>query len=104
MSKPKLLFLTSGRDVPSSRFRVLQYLPKLREVARPSVSPCRPPKDITQRDFRFGGWPLGLLLGMAKLFSRLTAIARGPLHDLVYIERELLLHWSPQLEKLAMTL
>jgi hypothetical protein len=104
MSKPKLLFLTSGRDIPSSRFRILQYLPKLREVARPSVSPCRPQKDLTQRDFPFGGWPLGLLLGMAKLFSRMSAIARGPLHDLVYIERELLLRWSPGLEKLAMNL
>jgi hypothetical protein len=104
MSKPKLLFLTSGRDTPSSRFRVMQYLPRLREVARPSVSPCRPQKDLTQRDFRFGGWPLGLTLGTLKMFSRLTAIARGPLHDLVYIERELLLSWSPKLETLAMTL
>ncbi|HEV3026259.1 MAG TPA: glycosyltransferase [Planctomycetota bacterium] len=102
MSKPRLLFLTSGRDTPSSRFRILQYLPRLREVARPSVSPCRPQKDLTQRDFRFGGWPLGMLIGMAKLFSRMTAIARGPLHDLVYIERELLVRWSPGLEKLAM--
>ncbi|HLY10314.1 MAG TPA: glycosyltransferase [Planctomycetota bacterium] len=104
MSKPRLLFLTSGRDTPSSRFRVLQYLPKLRQVARPSVSPCRPQKDLTQRDFQFGGWPLGVMIGAAKMFSRLTAIARGPLHDLVYIERELLVRWSPGLEKLAMGL
>lgn len=102
MSKPKLLFLTSGRDTPSSRFRVLQYLPKLREVALPSVSPCRPQKDLTQRDFSFGGWPLGMMIGLAKIFSRLTAIARGPLHDLVYIERELLLRWTPGFETLAM--
>jgi len=104
MSKPNLLFLTSGRDTPSSRFRVLQYLPKLRGVARPSVSPCRPQKDLTQRDFSFGGWPLGMMIGLAKIFSRLTAIARGPLHDLVYIERELLLRWTPGFEKLAMTM
>jgi hypothetical protein len=104
MSKPKLLFLTSGRDTPSSRFRVMQYLPRLREVALPSVSPCRPQKDLTQRDFAFGGWALGLTLGTLKMFSRLTAIARGPLHDLVYIERELLLRWSPKLENLAMKL
>jgi len=104
MSKPKLLFLTSGRDTPSSRFRVMQFLPLLREVARPSVSPCRPQKDLTQRDFAFGGWPLGAMIGLAKLFSRLTAIARGPLHDLVYIERELLIRWTPKLEKLAMAM
>lgn len=102
MSKPKILFLTSGRDVPSTRFRINQYLPRLREVARPGVSPCRPPKDVTQRDYRYGGWPLGLLLTAGKLWSRLTAICRGPLHDLVYIERELIVSWSPKLEKLAM--
>lgn len=104
MSKPKILFLTSGRDVPSTRFRVNQYLPLLRQVARPGVSPCRPSKDLTQLDFRFGGWPLGVLLAWAKLFSRLTAIARGPLHDLVYLERELIVSWTPKLEKLAMKL
>jgi hypothetical protein len=104
MSRPKLLFLTSGRDTPSSRFRVLQYLPRLKELARPSVSPCRPHKDLTQRDFPFGGWPLGMMIGSAKLFSRLTAIARGPLHDLVYLERELLVRWTPALEKLAMAM
>jgi len=103
MSKPKILFLTSGRDVPSSRFRVNQFLPLLRQVARPGVSPCRPPKNLTQLDFRFGGWPLGMLLTAGKLFSRLSAICRGPLHDLVWIERELLLSWTPRLEKLAMT-
>lgn len=104
MSKPKLLFLTSGRDTPSSRFRVMQYLPRLREVARPSVSPCRPQKDLTQLDFRAGGWPLGLALGTIKMVSRLTAIARGPLHDLTYLERELLVSWTPRLEILAMKL
>ena len=104
MSKPKILFLTSGRDVPSSRFRVLQYLPKLREVAIPGVSPCRPTKDRTHLDFRFGGRPFGAMIGAAKLFSRLTAICRAPLHDLVYIERELLVRWTPKLEKLAMAM
>lgn len=102
MSKPKILFLTSGRDTPSSRFRIMQYLPKLREVAQPGVSPCRPQKDLSHHDFRFGGRLFGAMIGAAKLFSRLTAIARGPLHDLVYIERELLLRWTPKLEKLAM--
>ena len=104
MSKPKLLFLTSGRDTPSSRFRVLQYLPKLRDVARPSVSPCFPQKDLTQRDFAFGGFILGAALGSVKLYTRLLAICRAPLHDLVYIERELLLRWTPRLEKLAMSM
>ena len=74
MKGPRILFLTSGRYVPSSRFRVLQYLPRLKEVARVSVSPCRPPKDLTHYDFRFGGWPLGFLIFLGKFVSRLTAI------------------------------
>jgi hypothetical protein len=104
MSRPKILFLTSGRDVPSSRFRVLQYLPLLREHATAHVAPCRPPKNLSHYDFRFGGWPLGLLLWTGKLMSRLTSICRGPLHDLVYLERELLVSCSPLLEKWAMAL
>jgi glycosyltransferase involved in cell wall biosynthesis len=104
MIRPKILFLTSGRDTPSSRFRVMQYLPRLRQVARVGVSPCRPQKDLTQRDFRFGGMPLGAMLFSAKLFSRLTGMARGMVHDLVYIERELIVSCSPVLEKLAMKL
>ncbi len=101
MTLPKILFLTSGRDVPSSRFRVMQYLPLLKEVARVSVAPCRPPKDLGAYDFPFGGPPLAAALFAAKLFSRLTAICRAPLHDLVYLERELLVSCAPALEKLA---
>ena len=104
MIRPKILFLTSGRDTPSSRFRVMQYLPRLKEVARVSVSPCRPPKDLTHYDLRFGGRPLGLVLFVGKLVSRLTAICRGPLHDLVYLERELIVSCAPALDKLAVKL
>jgi hypothetical protein len=104
MSLPKLLFLTSGRDTPSTRFRVRQYYPMLKERAVVHESPCRPPKDLTRFDFRFGGAPLGLILFTGKLVSRLTAIARGPLHDLVYLERELLVSLAPRLEKLAIKL
>jgi hypothetical protein len=101
MTPPKILFLTSGRDVPSSRFRVMQYLPRLREFARVSVAPCRPPKDLGAYDFPFGGPPLAAAIFAAKLFSRLTAICRAPMHDLVYLERELLVSCAPRLEKLA---
>jgi len=101
MTLPKVLFLTSGRDVPSTRFRVMQYLPLLKDVARVSVAPCRPPKDLGAYDFPFGGPPLAAALFAAKLFSRLTAICRAPLHDLVYLERELLVSCAPALEKLA---
>jgi hypothetical protein len=98
MSRPSILFLTSGRDVPSARFRVRQYLPLLREHATAHEAPCRPDKNLTHYDFRFGGRPLGALLFMGKLWSRWTSMARIPLHDLVYLERELIPSLTPRLE------
>ena len=100
--KPKILFLTSGRDVPSSRFRVRQFFPLLRKHAVPHEAPCRPSKDLTYHAFRFGGRPWGWALHAAKLFSRYTAMARAPLHDLVYLERELLVPSAPRLERRAL--
>jgi glycosyltransferase involved in cell wall biosynthesis len=104
LTPPRILFLTSGRDTPSTRFRVRQYYPLLRDRAVVHESPCRPPKDLTHFDLPFGGRPLGLLLFVGKLVSRLTSILRGPLHDLVYLERELLVSLAPRLEKLAIRL
>lgn len=104
MRLPSILFLTSGRDVPSSRFRVLQYLPRLEEHFRVRVAPCRPRKDRTHFDYRFGGRPFGAALFTAKLLNRLAAIARAPLHDLVYIERELIVSLAPRLENMTCAL
>lgn len=104
MRKPSILFLTSGTRVASSRFRVLQYLPRLREFARVRVAPCRPRKDLTHYDFRFGGRPWGAALFAAKLASRLVSVLRAPFHDLVYLERELLIALSPGLDRFAMAL
>ena len=95
MTRPRILFLTSGRDVPSSVFRVMEYLPRLRPLARVSLSPCRPPKDLSHRQIGRGGWPLDFLLFVGKAVSRLTAISRAPLHDLVFLEGELLAAWAP---------
>lgn len=103
-ARPKILFLTSGRDVPSSRFRVMQYLPRLKDVARASLAPCRPPKSFSTTDLRFAGRLFGPAIFAAKLFSRLSAIARAPLHDLVYLERELLTALTPRLERWAIRL
>ncbi|HXX93820.1 MAG TPA: hypothetical protein VEN81_09310, partial [Planctomycetota bacterium] len=104
MTRPRILFLTSGRDVPSSVFRVMEYLPRLRPLARVSLSPCRPPKDLSHRQIGRGGWPLDFLLFVGKAVSRLTAISRAPLHDLVFLEGELLAAWAPVLEKMALGL
>lgn len=104
MRPPSVLFLTSGFNTPSSRFRVMQYLPRLRGLVRASVAPCRPAKDLTHFDFRYGGLPLAALLGTAKLASRMFSIIRAPFHDLVYIERELMVSLAPALEKMTMAL
>jgi hypothetical protein len=98
MSRPSILFLTSGRDVPSARFRVRQYLPLLREKATAHEAPCRPDKNRTHFDFRFGGRPLGALLFLGKLYSRWMSMLRIPFHDLVYLERELIPSMTPRLE------
>ena len=103
-ARPKILFLTSGRDVPSSRFRVLQYLPRLKDLARASLAPCRPAKSFSTTDLRFAGRLFGPAIFAAKLFSRLTALARAPRHDLVYLERELLTALTPRLERWAIKL
>jgi glycosyltransferase involved in cell wall biosynthesis len=83
---------------------VLQYLPRLREVARVRVAPCRPSKDLTHFDFRLGGRPLGTAIFAAKLLSRTVSILRAPFQDLVYIERELIVSLAPALEKAACAL
>lgn len=102
MTRPSILFLTSGRDVPSARFRVRQYLPLLRERAEAHEAPCRPDKNRTHYDYRFGGRPLGALLFLGKLWSRRMAMLRIPFHDLVYLERELIPSMTPRLELKAL--
>lgn len=82
----RILFLTSGNDVPSSRFRVLQYLPSLRRMGHECVvAPCLPAK--------YRGWPwLGNRLsnGPRALFrgwDLFKACLARP--DVVVVEREL---------------
>jgi hypothetical protein len=99
---PRLLFLTSGRDVPSSRFRVMQYLPRLKGLALASAAPCRPAVSFGPTEMPFAGRLFGPAIFAAKLFSRLMGIARGRFHDLVYVERELLPSLAPRLERRAL--
>ncbi len=82
----RLAFLTSGRWVPSSRFRVLQYLPGLRQLGHDClVMPSRPDK--------YDSWPLlGFRLsGWVKHWHRWGDLVRlkdwRP--DVVVLEREL---------------
>ena len=70
-----ILFLTSGRDVPSSRFRVEQYLPRLREEGiKADLAPCVPEKYAHPA------------LTPAKVVSRIGSILKAPQYDAVYLE------------------
>lgn len=105
MKRPSILFLTSGRTAPSSRFRVLQFLPRLAaDGFRTRVAPCVPNKYLTHYDFRFGGWPLSVLLTTGKIVSRTLSTLRAPFHDLVFIERELLPRITTRFERWAAAL
>ncbi len=91
--KASFLFLTSGRDVPSSRFRVEQYLPRLREEGvRADVAPCVPQKYAHAA------------LTAAKVASRIGALLKSPAYDAVYLERELIVHLTPWLEEVLFSL
>jgi glycosyltransferase involved in cell wall biosynthesis len=82
----RILFLTSGTHVPSSRFRVLQFVPYLRALGhRCVVAPSRPPKYSHYRPL---GWrPSQRLRRYLRRWDVLRARLRS--FDLVFLEREL---------------
>lgn len=85
-SAMRIAFLTSGRRVPSSRFRVLQFVPHLERLGHEClVLPCRPEKyeSLPMLGFR--------LSGLVKRWNRrsdLAALQRWS-PDVVVLEREL---------------
>jgi glycosyltransferase involved in cell wall biosynthesis len=88
-----ILFLTSGKNVPSSRFRVEQYLPRLRdEGVKADLAPCVPEKYAHPA------------LTPAKVLSRIRSILKAPRYDAVYLERELIVHLTPGLEEMLFSL
>lgn len=99
MAKKRALFLTSGRWVPSSRFRVLQFLPQLqRDGWTTTVAPCVPNKYASHHDYP-GGPAIDAALTLAKLHSRFWSSLRAPFYDLVYVERELIPYLTPTPEE-----
>jgi hypothetical protein len=77
--------LTSGRNVPSSRFRVRQFLPALRAEGidvREFVSPITKYASASIR-------PLAWALTGTKLALRLPSVTASRRFDLVWLEREL---------------
>lgn len=82
----KILFLTSGRRAPSSRFRVLQLVPHLRRLGhRCVVWPSHPPK---YESYRWLGWRPSQKL---RRWLRYVDVVRARLNrfDVICLEREL---------------
>jgi glycosyltransferase involved in cell wall biosynthesis len=95
MSSKRVLFLTSGKIVPSSRFRVLQFLPQLkRDGWEITVAPCNPNKYASRDDYP-GGPVADAVLTLAKLGSRFFSVLKSSRYDVIYIERELLPWLTP---------
>jgi len=99
MKERSVLFLTSGRKFPSSRFRVLQYVDLLREDGwTATVAPCLPDKFASRHDWP-GGFVADGLLTAAKVASRLWSALKAPGHEIVYFERELIPYVCPEPEQ-----
>lgn len=84
--RPRLLFLVSGRDVPSTRYRILPYIPLLRSAGyRCEVAYSVPEK---YGEFRLLGWRLSQWLKRATRRWHLLK-SRIREYDVIIIEREL---------------
>lgn len=93
----RILFLTSGREVPASRFRVLQYVPYLE--SRGHVCTVRPSWPEKYRGLRFLGNRLSEPLRIVRrTFEALQEAIDG--HDATFVEREILSSGFAGLERL----
>ncbi len=82
----KILFLTSGAEVPSTRFRVLQFVPMFRAAGhRCTVAHSVPEK---YGHFRILGWRISQRLKRATRRWHLLR-ARAVRYDVIWIEREI---------------
>lgn len=82
----RILFLISGRDAPASRFRILQYVPRLQAAGHTCVvAPSIPPKyhGFPLLGNRGSEWPRR----MFRAWDILAAWWAD--YDVVYLEREL---------------
>ena len=75
----KITAITSGRNVPSSRFRVRQFIEPLRSLGIDVAEyTARPSKYVTRRV-----WPLGLV-------TRIPALLASGRSDITWLEREMI--------------
>ncbi len=92
----KILFLTSGQRVPSSRFRVLQYIPYLQQLSHECVVlPSRPEK---YRSIRGLGSRLSQHVRRFRRLRNIRMIAQSSF-DVVFLERELFSDGSYDVEQ-----
>lgn len=97
----RVLFLISGKNVPSSRFRVLNYLPFLRKAGIECTVLASYPEKYEH--IRWLGYRLSYLLKRLTRYLHYV-YARLKRFDIVFIERELFDHKSFNLELLFMGL
>ncbi|MCA9088079.1 MAG: glycosyltransferase family 4 protein [Planctomycetaceae bacterium] len=82
----RVLFLTSGPNVPSTRFRILPYLPRLRaQGLKCDVFHSAPPK---YHEYPLLGWRLNQKL-RKWMRQRDLVLARLRSYDVIVLEREL---------------
>lgn len=87
MKVPRILFLLSGRDVPATRYRILPYLPYLKEAGfRCHLAFSFPQK---YQGIRWIGWRASQFLKRLR-FTWALLVAFFRRYDIVYIEREIL--------------
>ncbi|MBI2933218.1 MAG: glycosyltransferase family 4 protein [Planctomycetes bacterium] len=95
------LFLLPARESPSSRFRVLQYLPRLQADGwTVRVSACTPSAEPPVKDGMLRGMMHGLGT-LVRVHNRLRAALRVTAYDMIFIERELLPPFTPSTEELV---
>ncbi|MBW2732922.1 MAG: glycosyltransferase family 4 protein [Deltaproteobacteria bacterium] len=100
---PSVVFFTQGVNVPSSRFRVGQFLPHFEAAGvRSTLLPARP---STQGDVPWR-WAHGRRRALFKplsIVSRLIDLPKIRNHDVVFLQRPLLKYYTTILEKIVTT-
>lgn len=86
MKSPRILFLVSGKNVPSTRYRVLPYLPHLRA----SGYTCDVAYSFPEKygEFKLLGWRGSQILKqLTRRFQLLQAKLKN--YDILFVEREI---------------
>jgi glycosyltransferase involved in cell wall biosynthesis len=97
-----VLFICSGTNYPSTRYRILHCLERFsKSNVKVRFTQPFPQKYVSYRDFKFGGQPFGLFIFLSKFLTRMYAILSSKFYDVVYIERRILPPLCPLLEDIV---